>query len=409
MKKLFTVEDVLTACVLLISAGCLCAQDWPQWRGPNRDGKVAGFTPPASWPPQLNQKWKVPVGIGDSTPALVGDNLYTLGRQEADEVVRCLDARSGKTLWEEKYPAQHVVTGPPARHPGTRSSPAVADGKICTLGVGGILSCLDASTGKLLWRKQSSNDYLGADYNHDSSMSPLLVDGRCLVFVGGGGQGAVIAFDLASGEPKWKWDGDAPSSSSPVVMTVEKTKQLVMLSAKNVVGLGLADGKLLWKLPFEATQGNNTTPVVDGATLFYTGQGKGLFAVKIEPKDGGFTATPLWTNVSFGARFTTPVLKDGRLFGYSGGKLFCADARTGATLWTDTTNRGNSGAVVDAGAVMLALTVNSELTVFKPTDKEYSELAKFKVAETETWAHPVVAGNRFYVRDRESVTLWSLD
>jgi outer membrane protein assembly factor BamB len=406
MRDFRLVQCASSVLVLSIGASCLWAQDWPQWRGPNRDGKAAGFSPPAVWPPQLTQKWKVPVGIGDSTPALVGNRLYTFGRQDAEEAVRCLEANTGKTLWEEKYPAQHVVTGPPARHPGTRSSPAVADGRICTLGVGGILSCLDAASGKVLWRKQSTNEFMNVAYKHDSSMSPLIVDGWCIVFVGGGGQGAVIAFDLATGEPKWKWDGDAPACSSPVVMTVAGVKQLVTLSAKNVIGLRLADGQLLWKLRFEATQGNNTTPVVDGQTVIYTGQGKGLFSARIEPQEGGFTATPLWTNVSFGARFTTPVLKDGRLFGYSG-KFFCVDARTGATQWSDATSRGNSGALVDAGAVLLGLTVNSELTVFKPSGEAYSELAKFKVAESETWAHPIVAGGRIYVRDRDNVALWT--
>ena len=140
---------LLVSCCILVSSSFLSGQDWPQWRGPNRDGKATSFKASEVWPKQLVQKWKVTVGVGDSTPALVGDKLYAFGRQGDDEVLQCLDASSGKMIWENKYPANHVVTGPPARHPGTRSSPAVADGKICALGVGGILSCLDASTGKV--------------------------------------------------------------------------------------------------------------------------------------------------------------------------------------------------------------------------------------------------------------------
>ena len=122
----------------------------------------------------------------------------------------------------------------------------------------------------------------------------------------------------------------------------------------------------------------------------------------------GFAAVPLWTNTQLGARFTTPVLKDGLLFGYHN-HLFCADAQTGATLWADSTNRGNSAAVVDAGEVVLALCVNSELVAFKPSSKEYVELARIKVADSETWAHPVVSGKRLFVRDRENVALWVFD
>jgi outer membrane protein assembly factor BamB len=172
---------LLVSALVLAGAGSLAAQDWPQWRGPNRDGKTSGFSAPAAWPSQLTRKWKVTVGIGDSTPALVGERVYAFGRQDTNEVITCLDAGTGKKLWEESYPAQHVVTGPPSRHPGTRSSPAVAQGKLCALGVGGIFSCLDAENGKVLWRKQSTDDYSGTAYDFDSSMSPLIVEGECFV------------------------------------------------------------------------------------------------------------------------------------------------------------------------------------------------------------------------------------
>ena len=395
-------------CFLTACSGLLNASDWPQWRGLNRDGKVTGFKAPEVWPQQLTQKWKVTVGVGDSTPALVGDRLYTFGRQENDEVIQCLDAGSGKKVWEERYPAGHVVTGPPARHPGTRSSPTVVGGKAFALGVGGILSCLDAATGKVLWRKQSAEDYQGIPYKSDTAMSPIVVDGLCIVHIGGKTNGAMFAFDVVTNQPKWKWDGDGPASSSPVIMTNQGSAQLVTFTAKSLVGLSLADGKLLWQIPFEATQGNNTTPIIDGQTIIYTGQGKGLFAVKIQPQGDTFGAVPIWTNSQQGARFTTPVLKNGMLFGYHN-RFFCADAKTGTTLWTDTASRGNSAALVDAGPVIFATTVSSELVAFKPSDKEYTELVRTKVTDTEIWAHPVVDGSRIYVRDRESVALWTVE
>ncbi len=394
--------------LVLTHSSPLSAGDWPQWRGENRDGKTTGFQAPEVWPKQLVQKWKAAVGVGDSTPALVGKKLYTFGRQGEDEVIQCLDALTGDRIWQDKYPAGRVVTGPPARHPGTRSSPVVADGRICALGVGGILSCLDASTGKVLWRKQSTADYEGIPYRNDTAMSPLIADGVCVVHVGGRTNGAMFAFDAASGAAKWKWDGEGPAFSSPVVMTVQNTKMLVTLSAKSVVGLDLASGKLFWRIPFEASQGNNTTPIIDGPTVIYSGQGKGIFAVRIQAQGDGFSAEPLWSNPELGGRFTTPILHDGLLFGYHG-HFFCADAKTGATLWADTVSRGNSAALVDAGPVIVATTVNSDLIAFKPSAKEYLELARIKVADTELWAHPVLDANRIYVRDRENVTLWTIE
>src|SRR2546422_531974 len=137
------------------------AADWPQWRGPNRDNKVEGFIAPATWPKELTKKWTVKVGYGDASPVLVGDKLYVFTRQGGDEVLSCLDAGSGKELWKDKYAAKEVTgaaikVGPRPGHPGPRSTPTVAEGKICTFGASGVLSCLDAATGKLLWRKDSS-------------------------------------------------------------------------------------------------------------------------------------------------------------------------------------------------------------------------------------------------------------
>ena len=407
MKNIKQWITPMAASVVLISGNCLFAQDWPQWRGANRDGKTGAFAAPATWPTNLTQKWKVNVGKGDATPALVGTSLYVFTRQGTDEVLRRLDAATGKTQWKSEYPANFVVTGPAAGHPGPRSSPVVADGKVCTLGVGGILSCFDAANGALLWRKQSTNDYLGVPYKSDCSMSPIVEKGRCIVHVGTRTNGAILSFDLRSGKPKWKWDGDGPANSSPVAMTVGGKKQLVSLTAKMLVGLDLANGKLLWQAPFEASRGNNTTPVVAGTTVVCEGQGKGLWAVKIEPQGGGFTATPLWTNSQFGTRFTTPVLKDGLLYGY-GDRFFCADARTGAPLWDQAPNLGQSASLVDAGPVIFALGVRGELLVFKP-GSQYTGLARIKLADSETWAHPVVAGNRIFIKDNETVALWSIE
>src|SRR5258708_40265429 len=115
MKNPISKASLFAASSLLASTATLLAQDWPQWRGANRDGKTTGFTAPETWPQQLAQKWKITVGIGDSTPALVGDKLYAFSRQDTNEVILCLDAASGKTLWEIQYPADHGVTVPPAR------------------------------------------------------------------------------------------------------------------------------------------------------------------------------------------------------------------------------------------------------------------------------------------------------
>jgi outer membrane protein assembly factor BamB len=186
-------------------------------------------------------------------------------------------------------------------------------------------------------------------------------------------------------------------------MTVDGTKQLVALTDRSLVGVGVADGKLLWQLPFSAGRYNTSTPIVDGQTVICSGR-----ALKIEKQGDAFAARDLWKGPS-PSTFNTPVLKDGLLFGLSSRRsFFCMNAQTGEVLWTDTTQRGECGAVLDAGALLLALTSDTELVAFKPSSKEFTELARIKVADTPTWAYPIIAGNRVFVKDRDTVTLWTL-
>jgi outer membrane protein assembly factor BamB len=400
----------IVACFLILfGAGLVLAQDWPQWRGPNRDGKVAGFSAPATWPKQFTQAWKVNVGSGvDSTPALVGNRLYVFARQGGDEIMLCLDAATGKEVWQDRY-ACPAVTGPSAAvHPGPRSSPAVANGKVVTLGVTGIVSCFDAAGGKLLWRK---DDYPGAYPVFYTGMSPLIIDGMAIVQIGGPANGGILAYDLNTGAPKWKWTEDGPGYGSPALMTVEGTRQIVTLTDKMITGVALADGKPLWQVPYPVSgMGYNAaTPIIDGQTVYIAGQGRGTRAFRIEKQGAAFAARELWANAQLGVQFNTPVLKDGFLYGLSDrGFFFCINARTGETAWTDTVRRRNFGAILDAGAVLLGLTQDGTLSVYQPTDKAYTEIAAVKVAETQTYAHPVLAGNRLFVRDQDSLILWNI-
>ncbi len=321
----------------------------------------------------------------------------------------CLNANDGKEVWQDKYAAQ-AVTGAAARHPGPRSSPAVGDGKVITLGVGGILSCLDAATGKVVWRKDPFPKVVPKFF---TSMSPIIVDGMAIGHLGGQANGAIIAYELGSGKEKWRWADEGPEYASPAMLTVGGTKQLVTLAEKSIVAIGVADGKLLWQLPF-APQGrayNAATPIVDGQTVIYTGAGRGTKAVKIEKQGDVFSAKELWSNPEIAPQFNTPVLKDNLLFGLSDrSNFFCINAQTGQTAWTDPTEYGRGfAAIVDAGSCLLALPGSSELIVFKPNGKEDTEIARYKVADTPIYAHPVISGNSVFVKDEESVTMWMVE
>jgi outer membrane protein assembly factor BamB len=231
--------------------------------------------------------------------------------------------------------------------------------------------------------------------------------------LGGDGNGAIIAYDLNTGDEKWRWSQEGPAYASPVLLTIAGTKQIVTLTEKSIVAVDATDGKLLWQRPFlpQRRAYNAATPIVDGQTVIYTGAGRGTLAVKIDKQGNGFAAQELWSNPDLAPQFNTPVLKDGLLFGQSDrGNLYCINARTGKTAWTDPTERDRRGfgAIVDTGDCLLALPSSGELTVFKPSGARYEEIAKIKVAGTPTYAHPVLSGNRILIKDEETLTLFTV-
>lgn len=426
------VIPTLAGALMLLAARPASAQDWPQWRGPNRDGHSAGFTAPATWPKELAAKWKETVGEGVATPALVGDRLFVFSRQEGAEVTRCLDAATGKELWSEKYDSLGAE-GPASGFSGPRASPTVADGKVVTLGVRGVLSCFDAASGKLLWRK---DEFKGAWPRFFASSSPLVAGGLCIAQIGGPGNGGVVAYDLATGTDKWRWTGDAPAYASPVLLTLDGAPYVVAMTDTKIVALGLTDGKPAWETPF-AVQGrgyNAATPIVDGSTLIYAGSGRGLTAVKLEKQGGALNARELWKNPDNSVQFDSPVLKAGYVYGLSAGNdVFCVNAQNGKTAWSTPLTPpaaegagaaatppapgarggrggmrgggGGFGSIADAGTVLLALTPASELVVFEPNSKAYTEVARIKVAGTPTHAYPVASGKRIFIKDQDSVAL----
>jgi outer membrane protein assembly factor BamB len=287
----------------------------------------------------------------------------------------------------------------------------VAEGKVVTLGVGGVLSCLDAGSGKLVWRKDPYPKLVPTFF---TATSPMIVDGMAIGHLGKAGNGGIIAYGLPKGDEKWRWAVEGPEYASPVLLTAGGVKQIVTLTEKNIVGISAADGKLLWQLPFAPARRayNAATPIVDGDTVIYTGAGRGTKAVKIEKKGDGFVAKELWSNGDLAPQYNTPVLRDDFLFGLSDrSNLFCINAETGQTAWTDSAShgRGGFGAIVSAGDCLLALPSSSELIVFKPDGKAYGEIARYKVSDTAIYAHPVISDKRVFVKDQESVALLMIE
>lgn len=399
---------------LLLAPNPAFAGDWPHWLGPNRDGKATDFKVPTAWPKDLKKVWSVTVGDGVSTPALVGDKLYTFGGKAGNEVIRCLKADTEEEVWKDKYPAR-PASGPASGFPTARSSPAVADGVVVTLGVHGTLSALDAATGKKLWRKDSTGPVPGFAV----SSSPIIVDGLCLSQFGGGGKGGkgstggIAAYDLKTGEQKWKWEGEGAAYASPVLLTVDGVKAVVAETASSVVAVSLS-GKKLWGTPF-AVRYNASTPMAVGQTLIYSGSGRGTKAVTLAKAGDDLTATDLWTNKDDATIYNTPILKDGFVYGLApDDSMFCLDAKTGTAAWSTKLKgpggrNGGYGAIVDAGTALFTLNPGGELVAFAPGGKEYKELARYKVASGGTYAFPILTGKNVFIRDKTAVTLYTFE
>jgi outer membrane protein assembly factor BamB len=401
----------LLTCTLVVGVSPSQGEDWPQFRGPNRDNKVTGFKVPATWPKELTKKWSVPVGDGVSSPALVGDRIYTFTRQGGDEVTLCINAATGEEVWKDKYAATEVKGAAagfkgPDKFTGPRSSPAVGDGKVCTFGVDSVLSCLDAAKGTVVWRKETK----GRPMFYTAS-SPQIAGGKCIIYIGsggkGGGKGELAAFDLATGEEKWKWSGDGPSYGSPVIAKIAGTEQVVVLTDTNVIGVALADGKLLWKHALSQGRYQTATPVIDGDTVIIAG-----YAFTVTKSDDTYTAKQAWKEQA-PATYNTPVLKEGVLYGMAGmgkgNKIYAQDAKTGKVFWDDGPSVGECGAILDVGSVLIELSSDGKIHVFKPDKKEYSEVTKYTVADSGTWSMPIISGNRIFTKDREKLTLWTVE
>jgi outer membrane protein assembly factor BamB len=405
-RFILVVAGLLTAALGGWSA--FAAGDWPQWRGPARDGAAADLAR-TTWPAALRPAWKVSVGVGHSAPVVAGGRAYLLSREGEQETLQAFEVPTGKRLWRQAYPAPYTVNSAAFSHgPGPKATPVVAGGRVFTFGISGILSAFDAASGRVVWRKEFGKEFPSTSPIYGAAQSPVVDGGRVIVHVGGGGNGALTAFDAATGAVVWAWKGDGPGYASPVVAEIAGTRQVITLTESLLVGVAADSGRLLWKVPFttDYTQ-NAVTPVVQGNVVIVSGLDHPVRALRVvAAKGGGWTAETLWENPDVALYMSSPVLVAGRLYGFSHkkkGQFFCLDAATGKTLWLSEGRQGDNASLVAAGGAILALVTEGELIVFEAGGAAFKVLRRYTVAETPTWAHLVVVGNGILVKDADSL------
>jgi outer membrane protein assembly factor BamB len=403
---------ILLLVLSLFNAGPILSQNWPQWRGPNRDGVIQDFKAPSSWPEKLKLVWTVPIGSGISSPIVSAGKAWLHTRKEESEIVTCVDLAAGKVLWSKDYPAPFKPNPPAAKMGnGPFSTPILYEGKIYTLGITGILSCFDAQSGELKWRKSFGEINTSSMFCGTAS-SPLVDRKNVIVQVGDDRQGALIAFDLETGEERWKWSSGNVSYASPIITEIEGTRQVLAHTNNAIAGVDAENGKLLWQTSFtESKWGENiVTPLVSGRYLILSNGVQGAAAYQILKTDGKWDTKRIWQNTDIGMYMSSPVIDGDYLFGMSPkrkGVFFCLKISTGEVVWSTKGNEGTNASIVQADDVIFFLTDDANLKIIKKNLAKYEPTANYTVAESSTWAYPVIWNNRILIKDTTNLLLWS--
>lgn len=384
----------------------LAAVDFPQWRGVNRDGVVGVVKLPASWPETLRRKWRISVGEGHASPVAAGGRLFVFARQGENEILRAVDPAGGKVLWTSSHAAPYTVNPAATKHrKGPKSTPVADGGRVITFGISGILSAHDAATGKVLWRKEFGKEYRETSPLYGAAMSPIVEQGLVIAHVGSDDAGALTAFDAGTGVVRWRWTEDGPGYASPVAVSLGGRRQVVTQSVRNIVSVDAKDGRTIWKIPFTTPYAQNSvTPLVLGDKLIISGLSNGTMCV-----DGA--GKVVWHNKELGMYMNSPVTVGETIYGFTNrnrGQYFAMSARDGKVLWASEPRKGDNAAILVAGDLLFLLNTDAELIVAKASPAAFQPVKTYTVAESETWAHPLVLAEGIVIKDFESLTLWSV-
>ncbi|HPA18682.1 MAG TPA: PQQ-binding-like beta-propeller repeat protein [Verrucomicrobiae bacterium] len=368
--------------------------DWPCWRGPHRNGISAERGLNWAWAPEGPRVlWKASVGKGFSSFAITRGKAYTLGNTGNADTIFCLDAETGKEIWKHSYPCP---LQPLSYEGGPSATPAIDNGKAFTISKSGHCLCLDAATGRIVWSKDfDPPPTTKQDYRvwWGFAGSPLIMGDRLILAVGSAG----AALDKATGRVAWDNGPGRPGYSSPVPFQRGPEQALAFLSGHEIVTVRANDGGVLARVPWRTTWDQNAPDVIVAAQKLFvsTGHGVGCALFDIAP------AIPLqlWRNKNLRSRLSTPVLWKGHLYGFDDNRLACLDWNTGETRWTADDTR--QGSLIIADEKLIALQEDGTLLVAGASGEGYRPLIKARVLDGRCWTSPVLSGGRIFVRNAE--------
>lgn len=380
---------------------------WSDFRGVGRLGRYDEKAILTEWPAGgLRLLWKQPVGGGYASFTAANGLAFTIEQRRGNEVVAAYEIRTGRERWTSSWPAffQESLGGD-----GPRATPVWDDGRVYALGAEGELRCLEAATGKTVWRTNILSENGAANLKWGMAASPLVVDGKVIVTPGGPGGRGIVAYEKRSGKRVWGSQDDQAAYASPVSVTLGGRRQLLVMMASRVVGLAPEDGKLLWEYAWSTQEGINATePIVVGPSRVYvsSGYGHGAAVIELSPQGDGYQARAVWTSNRMKNKFNGAVLHEGHIYGLDEGILACIEVETGALKWKG--GRYGYGQTLLASGHIVALTEDGDVVLIRASPDRLQEKARFSALSGKTWNVPAITDGILLVRNEREMAAFRI-
>jgi outer membrane protein assembly factor BamB len=381
--------------------------DWPSFRGPARDGIVRAGRIETDWaksPPV--ELWRQPIGPGWSSFAVQGELVYTQEQRGEDEIVSCYNLTTGKPVWRHADKARFWESNAGA---GPRATPTLSNGRVYTFGATGILNALDARTGSVVWSRNAATDTNTKLPGWGFASSPLVNDDTVVVAAAG----ALAAYDVATGKPRWYGPTGGSGYSSPHLSKIDGVAQILLLNGDGIISVAPADGTLLWKHEWPGDSIVQPAVMAGGNVLLGSGTGmgraqSGVRRVAVTHGTDGWTAEERWTSNGLKPYFNDFVVHKGHAFGFDGSILGCINLEDGKRKWKG--GRYGHGQIIllPDQDLLLVLSEEGDLALVAAASDQFTELAKFPAIKGKTWNHPVLIGDQLLVRNGEEMAAFRL-
>jgi outer membrane protein assembly factor BamB len=375
---------------------------WPGFRGPGRDSIIRGVRIETDWaarPPV--ELWRRSIGPGWSSFAVRGDFLYTQEQRGDDEVVSCYNLTTGEPMWRHRDAARFWES---QGGPGPRATPTLSDGRVYTFGATGILNALDAGNGDIVWSRNVASDTDTKVPYWGFASSPLVVDDVVIVAAAG----ALAAYDLATGDPRWFGPNGGGSYSSPHLLTIDGVAQILLLSEAGATSVLPADGTLLWAHPWPGDPIVQPALTGDGDVLISINQQSGTRRLAVAHGSAGWTIEARWTSLRLKPYFNDFVIHEGHAFGFDGGILACIDVEDGVRKWKGGRYGHGQLVLLADQDLLLVLSEKGELALVAAAPDQFTEFARLPAIAGKTWNHPVLVGDVLLVRNGQEMAAFRL-